>query len=73
LEPVIKKGVFIIILLVGIVTTAFAMITGISGNWIAKVKLPNNEVTLRYTLKSENGKLTGVAHSKAMILISSMA
>jgi len=57
-----KKEVFIIILLLGVCTALFAMTMGISGKWIGKVKLPDNEITLRYNLKSENGKLTGVAH-----------
>jgi hypothetical protein len=57
-----KRKVFVSVLLLGVFTAVFAMTTGISGKWIGKAKIPDDELTLRYTLKSENGKLTGVAH-----------
>jgi hypothetical protein len=55
----------ITIQVLGVVTAVFAMTMGISGKWIGKVKLPENEITLKYTLKGENYKLTGVAHGVA--------
>lgn len=57
-----KRKVIITISLLGCFTALFAMVMGISGKWIGTVKLPDNEIVLKYTLKSENGKLTGVAH-----------
>jgi hypothetical protein len=67
-----KRIVCVTVSLVGGITILFAMTFGISGKWTGIAKLPENEVMLNYTFISENGKLTGIAQGRIIIMTSLM-
>lgn len=60
-----KKSIVITVALLGLVSVAFRAINGIDGNWSGLMTGPDDfKATFDYSLKNDNGKLTGTAQSK---------
>ena len=59
-----KKKIFTTAALLCIFGAAFAYFAGIDGKWAGTLTAPDgNEYPLNYTLKTDNGKLTGTGQS----------